>query len=86
MPGGKPIGTKGSKASIREVSGGQEAAEELFAGLAAGGQPIAVPGYPGETVDLPAGGRVGFRPKSKSGRPTIDVDIPGIPIKKIKFV
>jgi hypothetical protein len=37
-------------------------------------------------VDLPGGGRVGIRAKSKSGKPTIDVDIPGIPIKKIKFV
>jgi hypothetical protein len=37
-------------------------------------------------VDLPGGGRVGLRPKSKSGEPTIDIDIPGIPIKRIDFV
>ncbi|HEY7156740.1 MAG TPA: hypothetical protein VH575_22415 [Gemmataceae bacterium] len=86
MPGGKPIGTKGSKASIREVPGGPKAAEDFFDNLAAGGNPVTVPTYPGRMVDLPGGGRVGLRLKSKSGRPTIDVDIPDIPITKIKFV
>lgn len=86
MPQGKPIGTKGSKASIREVPGGQKAADDLFDELTVGGKPVVVPTYPGKMVDLPGGGRVGLRPKSKSGEPTIDVDIPGIPIKKLKFV
>jgi hypothetical protein len=86
LPNGKAIGTKGSKASIREVFGGQKEAEDLFNDLTVGGNPAAVPTYPGKIVDLPGGGRVGLRPKSKSGEPTIDVDIPGIPIKKIKFV
>ena len=36
--------------------------------------------------DLPNGGRVGLRSTSGSGEPTIDVDIPGIAIKKLKFV
>jgi hypothetical protein len=37
-------------------------------------------------MDLPGGGRAGLSPTSKSGEPTIDVDIPGIKIKKIKFI
>ena len=86
MPKGKPIGAKGSKASIREVPGGQKAADDLFDDLTVGGKPVVVPTYPGKLVDLPGGGRVGLRPKSKSGEPTIDVDIPGIPIKKVKFI
>jgi hypothetical protein len=86
MPKGKPIGAKGSKASIREIPGGQKAADDLFDDLTVGGKPVAVPTYPGKMVDLPGGGRVGLRPKSKSGEATIDVDIAGIPIKKIKFV
>jgi hypothetical protein len=86
MPQGKPLGTKGGKASIREVPGGKKAAEDLFDDLSAGGTPAVVPAYPGKMVDLPGGGRVGLRSKSKSGGPTIDVDIPGIPIKKVKFV
>jgi hypothetical protein len=86
MPRGKPIGTRGSKASIREVPGGHKAADDLFDELTVGGTPVTVPTYPGKMVDLPGGGRVGLRPRSKSGGPTIDVDIPGISIKKIKFV
>jgi hypothetical protein len=85
-PQGKPIGTRGSKASIREVPGGRKAADDLFDALTVGGKAVAAPAYPGKMVDLPGRGRVGLRPKSKSGEPTIDVDIPGIPIKKIKFV
>lgn len=86
MPKGKPIGMPGSKPSIREVPGGKKAADDLFDDLIAGGKPARVPTYPGKMLDLPGGGRVGLRPKSGSGEPTIDVDIPGIPIKKIKFV
>ncbi len=86
MPNGNPIGTRGNKASIREVSGGQQAADDFFDELTMGRKPIVVPTYPGKMIELPGGGRVGLRSKSKSGRPTIDVDIPGIPIKKIKFV
>lgn len=86
MPNGIPIGTTGSDPSIREVPGGQTDAEDLFNDLAVGGNAVNVPTYPGRMLDLPGGGRVGLRPKSKSGPPTIDVDIAGIPIKKIKFV
>jgi hypothetical protein len=86
IPKGKPIGTKGSKESIREVPGGQRAADDLFDELTVGGKQVSVPTYPGKMVNLPSGGRVGIRTKSKSGEPTIDLDIPGIPIKKIKFI
>ena len=86
MPNGKPLGAKGTKASIREIPGGQKAAEDLFEDLTVAGKPVALPSYPGKMVDLPGGGRVGLRSISKSGEPTVDVDIPGIPIKKLKFV
>jgi len=85
MPKGQPIGTPGSKPSIREMRGGKKAADDLFDDLTDGAKLAKVPSYPGKMFDLPSG-RVGLRPKSKSGAPTIDVDIPGIPIKKIKFV
>ena len=75
----------GSKPSIREVPGGQQAADEFFERLTVGGIPMITPSYPGEMVDLPGGGRVGLRPISDSGEPTVDIDIEGIPIKKIKF-
>jgi hypothetical protein len=59
-----------------------------------GGPPKSVAGRPADVgaeddrggVGVIGGWGVGLRPVSKSGPPTIDVDIPGIPIKKIKFV
>jgi hypothetical protein len=85
MPQGRAVGSKGSKPSIRQLPGGQNAADNFFNDLSSGGKPAVVPTYPGKMIDLPGGGRVGLRPKSGSGEPTIDVDIPGIPVKKIKF-
>jgi hypothetical protein len=96
MPGGKPIGVKGTgpraSARLREVSGGQPEAERLFQELTQGGKDITPPGYPGTLMELPNGkGTIGYRPASKSGPATIDVkavDAAGqpIPIKKIKFI
>jgi hypothetical protein len=96
MPGGKPIGAKatGPRASarLREVPGGKAEADRLFKELTQGGADITPAGYPGTLIQLPNGqGTVGYRPVSKSGVPTIDVnamDAAGqpIPIEKVKFV
>jgi hypothetical protein len=96
MPGGKPLGVKASgpraSARLREVKGGQAEAERLFRDLSTGGRDITPSGFPGTLIELPDGrGTVGYRPASKSGPPTIDVnavDSTGkpIPIEKIKFV
>jgi len=85
MPGGKPIGIPGPGRRVREVAGGQQEADELFNILTQGGKPNTPMGYPGLASDLPGGGWIGIRPVSKSGPPTIDLNIPGIPIRKIKF-
>jgi len=53
--------------------------------LARGGADVTPPGHPGILVELSEGGHVGYRPISRSGVPTIDVNIPGYDIKKIKF-
>lgn len=86
MPAGEPIGMEGSWPAIREIPGGRTAADDFFRDLTLGGIPVSLPGYPGTMFDLPGGGRVGLRPISKSGVPTIDIDIAGIPIKKLKFI
>jgi hypothetical protein len=96
MPGGKPIGVRGSgpraSARLREVAGGECEAERTFKELTRGGKDITPAGYPGKLVELPDGrGTVGYRPASKSGPPTIDVkvvDASGqpIPIQKVKFI
>jgi hypothetical protein len=96
MPGGKPLGVKGTgpraSARLREVAGGQVEAERLFRELTQGGRDITPTTYPGQLIELPNGrGTIGYRPASKSGPPTIDVnalDAAGqpIPIEKLKFV
>jgi hypothetical protein len=90
LPGGVPIGTAGGKhkheQEIRELPGGLKEADHLFDDLTKGGTANTPPRYPGIGVALPGGGWVGLRRISKSGPPTIDVDVPGIPIKQLKFL
>jgi hypothetical protein len=96
MPGGKPIGVKGTgrraSARLREIPGGPSEAERIFQELTQGGKEITPPGYPGRLFELPNNrGTVGYRPASKSGPPTIDVNVVDaagqpIPIEKIKFI
>ena len=86
MFGGRPIGTPGSRPTVREVPGGLPEAQNMFDDLAQGGTPITRPGYPGTAVQPPEGGFIGLRPVSGSGGPAIDVNVPGIPeIEKIHF-
>jgi hypothetical protein len=86
MPGGSPVGTAGSNPAIRELPGGLEGAEDFFGELTNGWNDITPSNYPGTLMESPGGGVAGLRPASKSGPPTIDVNIPGIPIDKIKFL
>ena len=79
------LGRAGSSSSIRVAEGGASAAEKLFGKLSKGGVDVTPPGHPGKLVRLPDGGFVGYRGVSKSGPPTIDVNIPGIDVRKIKF-
>jgi hypothetical protein len=84
-PGGRLIGEEGSGPQIRIVKGSLSEAQKLFDQLSAGGTPIQGTTYPGTLVRLPAGGTVGLRPVSTSGPPTIDVRVPGVGIREIKF-
>ena len=83
-PGGSWLGRAGSP-GIREVQGDASAARKLFEQLSTGGD--VVRSAPGHTlVQLGDDAYVGFRTTSKSGPPTIDVNIPGVEIEKIKFL
>jgi hypothetical protein len=86
MPNGVSVGIPGSSPRIRVLQGGLPAAQVFFAQLTAGLVPVFVAGYPGQLVKLPTGGDVGLRQVSKSGPPTIDVNVPGVPFIKIKFL
>ncbi len=88
-PGGNLIGTPGdsSDPTIRNVPGGEDAAEDIFFRLGENGTENTPSGYPGIGVDLPDDeGWIGIRPESNSGGPAVDVNIPSIPeISKIHF-
>jgi RHS repeat-associated protein len=87
-PGGSPLGTAGSNATIREVTGNLSDAQSLFNQLSEGGVPATSSSYPGTLVNLPNGGTVGLRTvmtNSPNTAATIDVNIPNVPISKIKF-
>jgi len=85
MPGGLPLGQPGSSPDIREVSGGLKEAQDMFDDLTKGATPVIGSTHP-NLVRLPGGGTVGLRVFSKAGPPTVDVNIPGIPIREIKFI
>lgn len=85
QPNGDAIGEPGSSPGIRELSGGEREAEELYEQLSAEGEEVQPSGYPGRAVELPDGGFVGLRLESKSGGPAIDVNISGIDITRIHF-
>ena len=84
-PGGKPLGRPGKSPEIRVQNGGDKAARDLYDQLSKGGTPESPPNYPGFGTRLPNGDWVGYRPTSRSGTPTIDLDIDGIDFNKIHF-
>lgn len=85
-PGGKLIGDPGTSPKIRILQGGRAEAEVLFARLTQGGEAINGTTYPGQLVRLTDGGKIGFRPTSTSGPPTIDVFVEGLKVREIKFI
>jgi hypothetical protein len=90
MPDGKNIGVKGkgNNGRVRELPGGEKAAEEFFDRLTKGGEDYTPETHPGKGKNLPNGGWIGYRKASQSdsGNPTIDVKVPGVNFKKIKFL
>jgi len=83
MPGGRLIGRRGPRTAVRHLHGGEAEAEVLFSRLSKGGIDRTPPDHPGRLVQMPDGGMVGYRPRSRSGPPTIDINMPGISIRKL---
>jgi len=86
-PEGTWVGNAGQNGRIRVVTGGLAEAESMFSKLAQGGT-IVDQNIKLVRVELPSGGFVQLRTemsKSPGVVATIDVDIPGISIKKVKF-
>jgi hypothetical protein len=85
-PGGQPIGRAGTSEDVRELAGGQKAAEELFKRLRKDGKDETPPDYPGTLILTPDGSYIGYRPQSKSGPPTTDAKMPGYGMITLKFL
>jgi hypothetical protein len=85
-PNGQFIGKPGNRPEVRIEKGGDEAARELYKRLSKGGVPDTPPGYPGEGTRLPNGDWVGYRPNSRSGSPTVDINIHDISFDRIHFL
>jgi RHS repeat-associated protein len=86
-PGGNLIGKAGTSESIRELEGGLSAAQEMFEQLARGGTVVAQDAKL-IRVQVPGGGFVQLRTvmsRSPGTEATIDVNIPGLDISKLKF-
>ena len=82
------MGSPGQNSGIRTLPGGEQEASDIFDEWSKelGAKPVTKPGYPGRGAELPdGGGFIGLRPRSKSGPPTIDVNIPGIGVREVKF-
>ena len=75
--------------AVREINGSTLAeAKVLFDKLTVAGTAIAAPRYAGTMIRLPTGGTIGLRTiagRSPRTLATIDIDIPGCPIRKVKF-
>lgn len=86
MPGGNAIGKAGTDATIREISGGYSDAQAMFNQLSRGGRVVANTSKL-TRVELPNGGVVQLRTvMSRSpNTATIDVNIPGLDITKLKY-
>lgn len=66
----------GRRSNVRTVASEAEL-DELWARLSEGGSPVTGSTYRGREVLLPDGTRIGIRPDSTSGGPTIDINRPG---------
>jgi hypothetical protein len=86
MPGGMPIGLPGASPRVRVLPGGIRDAQNLFDYLRVGGT-VETRGLRVTVVRLPGrAGHVTFRPTSTSGSPAVDVNVPGIPFRRIHFL
>lgn len=81
-PGGRLVGEAGSSSRIRLLQGGETEARPLFEQLTRGGRVLENSTFPGTLVEFPGGGKIGFRPISKSGPPTIGVFIRGSALRR----
>ena len=84
-PGSQNVGEPGENFGVRVLPGGENEARELFGRLTKGGTNVIRSGHIGKVIRLPDGRAISHRLRSKSGPPTIDVNVPGLRVRRLKF-
>jgi hypothetical protein len=82
------LGQAGSRPDIRVVQGELSDAQALFDSLTIGGIQATGSTYKGVLINMPDGGWIGLRTQmtnSPNSVATIDVNVPYVTVKKIKF-
>ena len=84
MPGGKPVGLPSRQ--MRELPGGEQAANALFNRLTAGAADVTPPSFPGVARKRSDGVTITYLLPVKGGAPpTILVEAPKLPISELQF-
>lgn len=90
MPNGKPIGKPGKSSGVRVIQGDVDDALDFFDEMVEVSGAVEKKGstYKGRIYELPDGGTIAIRDyatRSPNAVATIDINVKGIPIRKIKF-
>ncbi|HME25055.1 MAG TPA: hypothetical protein VKI44_27635 [Acetobacteraceae bacterium] len=84
LPGGKPVGLTSKK--MRELAGGEQAANALFNRLTAGAADVTPPNFPGVVRKRSDGATITYLLPVKGGAPpTILVQSPNFAIRELQF-
>jgi hypothetical protein len=84
LPGGKPVGLTSKQ--MRELAGGEQAANALFNRLTAGAADVTPPNFPGVVRKRPDGTTVTYLLPVKGGAPpTILLETAKLPITELQF-
>jgi hypothetical protein len=84
LPGGKRVGF--AAVSVRDMEGGEQAANALFARLTAGAKDVTPKDFPGKICERPDGGTIAYLlPVAGGTPPTIVIKARDIPIRQLQF-
>jgi hypothetical protein len=84
LPGGKPVGW--TSRMVRELPGGEQAANALFNRLTSGASNVTPPNFPGVVRKRSDGATISYlQPVKGSVPPTILVEAPKLPITQLQF-
>ncbi len=84
LPGGKRVGF--AAISVRDMEGGEQAANTLFRRLTAGAKDVTPKDFPGKIFERPDGGTIAYLlPVAGGTPPTIIIKARDIPIRQLQF-